>query len=64
MKTPRPIEQARSSVLRGSAPALARAAHRAQQLALQTHTALVVVENGKLELLRAIETTETPKFNF
>jgi len=43
------IETARSPVLRGSFPALMRAAERARQLAAQTGTAVVVVRDGAIE---------------
>ncbi len=54
MKTmnPQPIEQARSSGLRGSAAALARAAQRAREIATYTQTALVVRRNGQLVHVR------------
>jgi hypothetical protein len=45
----KPIEQARNADLRGSWPALQRAAQRARQIAAQTGTAIVVVRNGKME---------------
>lgn len=49
---PKPIEQARSSSLRGSAVALARAAQRAREIAIRTQTALVVRRNGQLLHIR------------
>ncbi len=49
MKLQRPIEQADSANLRGSWPALRRAAERARQLAAQTQTAVVVMRNGVME---------------
>ncbi len=49
MKLQRPIEQADSANLRGSLPALRRAAERARQLAAQTQTAVVVMRNGVME---------------
>ena len=49
MKTPQPIENASSPDLRGSWPALQRAAQRARQIAAQTGTALVVVRDGTME---------------
>lgn len=45
------IEQARSSSLRGSVAAMARAAHQARRTAAQTQTAVVVERNGVLEHL-------------
>lgn len=49
MKIPQPIENASSPDLRGSWPALQRAAQRARQIAAQTGTALVVVRDGTVE---------------
>jgi hypothetical protein len=49
MKKPRPIEQAVNLDLRGSWPALQRAAQRARELAMQTSTAIVVSHNGVIE---------------
>jgi hypothetical protein len=45
------IEQARSSSLRGSVAAMARAAHQARRTAAQTQTAVVIERNGVLEHL-------------
>jgi hypothetical protein len=59
MNPPRPIEQARSADLRGSAPALHRAAARARQIAAQTGTAVVVVRNGSVQHLYPVQTTPT-----
>jgi hypothetical protein len=49
---PRPIEEARDADLRHSAVALRRAAQRAREVAQRTGTALVVVRDGRLELLQ------------
>lgn len=49
MTNKRPISEAKSSDLRGSLPALRRAAERARQIAAQTGTAVVVQRAGKLE---------------
>jgi hypothetical protein len=49
MKKPKPIEQAVNPDLRGSWPALLRAAQRARELAKQTGTAIVVSHNGVIE---------------
>ncbi len=49
MKHARPIDQARSSDLRGSVAAMARAAQRAREVAAKTQTAIVVRRNGQLE---------------
>lgn len=47
----RPISEARDPDLRGSEPALHRAAQRARELAAQTGTAIVVSRNGVLEYI-------------
>ena len=52
MTTPRPIEQSTNPDLRGSWPALLRAAQRARALAIQTGTAIVVCRNGGIEHIR------------
>ena len=49
MKNHQPIESANNADLRGSLPALLRAAQRARQLAAQTGTAVVVMRDGVLE---------------
>lgn len=46
---PKPIQQAKSASLRGSWPALQRAAARARQLAAQTGTAIVVTRGGVMQ---------------
>jgi hypothetical protein len=51
MKTPPGIENARSADIRGSWPALLRAARRAREIAAQTGTAIVVTRNGVMELV-------------
>ena len=48
---PKPIQQAKSADLRGSWPALHRAAARARQLAAQTGTAVVVTQGGVIRHL-------------
>lgn len=45
---PSDLSQAKDSVLRGSMAALKRAAALARQTAIQTNTALVVMEGGRL----------------
>ena len=45
---PKPIQQAKSASLRGTWPALLRAAQRARLLAAQTGTAVVVERDGVL----------------
>jgi hypothetical protein len=51
----RPISEAKSSDLRGIPAALARAAKRAEEIARQTNTYLVVQRNGKLLKLKVNE---------
>lgn len=48
----KPIEQAKSADLRGSWPALLRAAQRARELAAQTGTELIVMRDGVLQRIR------------
>ncbi|MBQ1657376.1 MAG: hypothetical protein II058_02640 [Rhodocyclaceae bacterium] len=48
MMNPKPIQQAKSADLRGTWPALLRAAQRARLLAAQTGTAVVVERDGVL----------------
>jgi hypothetical protein len=50
--TQRPIEEAHSSILRGSHKALLRAATRAREVAEKTGTTLVVSRNGVIEHLQ------------
>ncbi len=52
MKKLKPIEQAVNPDLRGSWPALQRAAQRARGLAIQTGTAIVVSRDGVIEHIR------------
>ncbi len=52
MKKPKSIEQAVNPNLRGSWPALQRAAQRARELAMQTGTAIVVSHNGVIVHIR------------
>lgn len=52
---PRDISEARDPVLRGSLPAILRAAQLARKIAMQTDTAIVVVEDGKLVRITAEE---------
>lgn len=60
MKEPKPIEQAVNADLRGSWPALQRAAQRARELAIQTGTAIVVSHNGVIEYIRPQPETANP----
>ena len=55
----KPLENARSSDLRGSWQALQRAAQRAREVAVQTGTDLVVMRNGVLEHIKP-QPTPTP----
>jgi len=52
MKITKPIEESTNPDLRGSWPALLRAAQRARALAAQTGTAIVVSRNGVIEHIR------------
>jgi hypothetical protein len=45
---PKDLSQAKNPDLRASFAALQRAAEMARQVAIQTNTAIVVMENGKL----------------
>jgi hypothetical protein len=47
----KPISQSKDRLLRGSLPALLRAARRARERAWQTNTRLVVSENGRLRYI-------------
>jgi len=49
MKNQRPIEKAANADLRGSLPALRRAAVRAREIAAETGTAIVVVHEGSVQ---------------
>lgn len=49
MTNKRPISEARSADLRGSLPALRRAAERARRIAAQTGTAVIIRREGVLE---------------
>jgi hypothetical protein len=51
----RPISEAKSADLRGIPVALARAAKRAEDIARQTNTYLVVQRNGQLLKLKVNE---------
>jgi hypothetical protein len=45
---PRPIEQARDPLFAKGLPALVRARKRAEEIAIRTNTALVLVVDGKI----------------
>lgn len=47
----KPIHEAKNADLRGSYPAIQRAALRARELAVRTGTAIVISRNGVVELL-------------
>lgn len=53
--TQRDISKARNADLRASLAAMKRAAKQARQIAIQTHTAIVVVEDGKIRRVSAAE---------
>ena len=52
---PKPNDQTCDEDLRGSLPAMLRAAQRARELAIQTGTELVVSRNGVVERIRPDE---------
>lgn len=54
MTNKRPISEAKSADLRGSLPALRRAAERARQIAAQTGTAIIIRRDGKLERVHPV----------
>jgi hypothetical protein len=56
---PQDLSKARNPDLRASLAALRRAAELARKTAVQTHTAIVVVENGKLRRIPAEQLRET-----
>jgi hypothetical protein len=53
------IEKARSADLRGTLPALQRAAKRARELAVSTGTGLIVNRNGVIERIKPETLTAT-----
>ena len=52
---PKPISQAKDPDLRNAQAAMNRAAKVAERIAIQTNTALVVVQNGQLREISASE---------
>lgn len=59
---PKPIHLAKSATLRGSLPALQRAAQRARLLAAQTGTAIVVERDGVLyHIYPSLPQQQTPE---
>jgi Flp pilus assembly protein TadD len=52
---PKPISQAKDPDLRNAHAAMSRAAKVAERIAIQTNTALVVVQNGQLREISASE---------
>jgi hypothetical protein len=64
--TQQELSKTRNADLRASLAAMQRAARQARRLAIQTHTAIVIVKDGKVirvpaeELLRQAEDEPTP----
>lgn len=54
----KPIHQAKNADLRGSWPALLRAAQRARELAAQTGTELIVMRDGVMQRIRPQRTED------
>lgn len=54
------LSKARNPDLRASLAALQRAARMARQIAIQTNTAIVVVQNGKLVRIPADQLRKSP----
>lgn len=54
------LSKARNPDLRASLAALQRAARMARQIAIQTNTAIVVVQNGKLVRIPADQLRKNP----
>lgn len=52
------LSKARNPKLRGSLAAMRRAADMARQTAIQTDTAIVIVRNGRRELITAAQLRE------
>ena len=50
----RPIQEAKNADLRGSLPALQRAAQRARELAARTGTELIICRNGVIESIKPL----------
>ena len=57
---PRDISEAKNPDLIGSLAAMKRAAESARQLAIQTDTAIVVYQNGKMVRLTAAQLRALP----
>jgi len=55
------INQAKNADLRGSWPALQRAAQRARELAAQTGTELIIGRGGSIERIRPQPSTASPQ---
>ena len=51
----KPIDQAKTADLRGSWPALLRAAQRAREIAVQTGTELIVNRGRGIERIKSLE---------
>jgi hypothetical protein len=59
--TQQELFKANNPDLRGSLPAMLRAAELARQTAIQTNTAIIVVQNGKPVRIPADELRKEPK---
>jgi hypothetical protein len=57
----KPIERSRSPWLAGALPALRRARKRAEEIARETRTALVIAVDGRLVRVRPRDTGRTQK---
>ena len=55
------INQAKNADLRGSWPALQRAAQRARELAAQTGTELIIGRGGRIERIRPQPSAASPQ---
>ena len=55
----KPIEQARDPLLKKAMAALERAAVKAREIAAQTGTALVVMQDGKVQHIRPDRVSES-----
>lgn len=53
--TQQELSKARNADLRASLEAMRRAAQRAREIAIQTHTAIVILKDGKVQRVPAEE---------
>ncbi|MBL1276199.1 MAG: hypothetical protein COB30_008930 [Ectothiorhodospiraceae bacterium] len=60
MMNKKPIEQAKNPLLCKALPALERAGHQARKIAFQTGTAIIVMQNGRLQRIPPIGVHELP----